>query len=257
MFYCDLGIFVFPPFLAYFYFFLVNKMDEIKKYQCSCVECKLKTLFFDKVETDQLELVCSSKIEQQFVKGETIIREGDLINDFIYLKSGLVKLTRQTFNGKDQILHFAKPFDFVSLFSIFSSKRYNYSVVALENTSICLLELDHVKKTIHKNGNFAMNLMEKLSEATDTIVLDNLEIKRKHLRGRVAHVLLYFSTIIYENNTIELPISRREIAEYIGMTTENVIRTLSEFKKDGIIRTYGKDIDILDPERLRQISEHG
>lgn len=227
------------------------------KYECSCIECKLKTLFFEKVETDELELVCSSKIEYQYKKGDTIIREGDLINDFIYLKSGLVKLTRQTSDGREQILSFAKPFDFVSLLSVFSSKRYNYSVIAIEDTSICLLALEDVKKTILNNGLFSLNLMEKLSEATDMIILDNLEIKRKHLRGRVAHVLIYFSEYIYKSKTVQLPISRREIAEYIGMTTENVIRTLSEFKKDGIIRTFGKDIDIVDPERLRAVSEHG
>ncbi|MBN2807764.1 MAG: Crp/Fnr family transcriptional regulator [Prolixibacteraceae bacterium] len=227
------------------------------KYECSCVECKLKTLFFDKVETSQLELVCSSKIEHQYQKGEFIIREGDFINDFIYLKSGLVKLTRQTADDKEQILSFAKPFDFVSLLSVFSSKRYHYSVIALENTSICILSLDDVKKTILQNGLFSLNLMEKLSEATDNIILDNLEIKRKHLRGRVAHVLIYFSEFIYGKKTIQLPVSRKEIAEYIGMTTENVIRTLSEFKKDGIIRTYGKDIDIVDHERLKAISQHG
>lgn len=232
-------------------------MGSDSNYACSCVECKLKTLFFDKVETDQLELVCSSKIEQQFKKGETIIREGDLINDFIYLKSGLVKLTRQAGDGKEQILSFAKPFDFVSLLSVFSAKSYKYSVIAIEDASICLLALDDVKKTILKNGMFSLNLMEKLSDATDMIILDNLEIRRKHLRGRVAHVLIYFSELVYKSKTIQLPISRREIAEYIGMTTENVIRTLSEFKKDGIIRTFGKDIDIVDQERLRSISEHG
>lgn len=224
---------------------------------CSCVECKLKTLFFEKVDSGQLELVCSTKIETQFLKGDTIISEGDSISDFIYLKSGLVKLTRHTSDGKEQILSFGKPFDFVSLFSVFSAKEYNYSVIAIEDTEVCLLDLDFVKQTILNNGLFSLNLMHKLSEATDMIILDNLEIKRKHLRGRVAHVLLYFSEYVYKSKTIQLPISRREIAEYIGMTTENVIRTLSEFKKDGILRTYGKDIDILDPERLRSISEHG
>lgn len=232
-------------------------MDVNSKYECSCVDCKLKTLFFDSVDTQQLEIVCSTKIEHHFKKGDIIIREGDIISDFIYLKSGLVKLTKQTSDGKEQILSFAKPFDFVSILSVFSSKRYNYSVIALEDTSICLLSLDYVKETIHKNGLFSLNLIEKLSDVTDMIIIDNLEIKRKHLHGRVAHLLIYFSEDIYKSSTIQLPVSRREIAEYIGMTTENVIRTLSEFKKDGIIRTYGKDIDIVDAERLRSISQHG
>ena len=93
--------------------------------------------------------------------------------------------------------------------------------------------------------------------ATLESILDSLEIKRKHLKGRVAHVLLYFANHIYENNEFELPISRREIAEYIGMTTENVIRTLSEFRKDKIIKIFGKDIQIADKKRLENISKFG
>jgi len=235
----------------------VRKMVTTGSYQCTCIECKLKTLFFDFVENDDLEMVCSAKIENRYLKGETIIREGDPISDFIYLKSGLVKLTRQTGNGNEQILSFAKPFDFVSLLSVFSATRYNYSVIAIEDTEICILDLQDVKNTILKNGKFALNVMQKISEATDRIILDNLEIKRKHLIGRVAHVLIYFSDIIYQNKTFILPVSRQEIADFIGMTTENVIRTLSEFKKDGIIRTFGKDIDIVDHDRLKAISEHG
>jgi CRP/FNR family transcriptional regulator len=209
------------------------------------------------VDSDKLELFCHSKIENQFIKGDEIVKEGDLINDFIYLKSGLVKITKQTSNGKEQILSFAKPFDFVSLLSVFSSTRYNYSVIAVEDTSVCLLHLGDIKETILSNGLFSLNLMQKLSEATDLIIMNNLEIKRKHLHGRVAHVLLYFSKSVYQQPTFQLPVSRREIAEFIGMTTENVIRTLSEFKKDGIIKTFGKAIEIVDQDRLMTISEHG
>jgi CRP/FNR family transcriptional regulator len=232
-------------------------MDIFDDRTCSCHDCKLKTLFFDKVDSDKLELFCHSKIENQFIKGDEIVREGDLINDFIYLKSGLVKITKQTSNGKEQILSFAKPFDFVSLLSVFSSSRYNYSVIAVEDTSVCLLHLGDIKETILSNGLFSLNLMQKLSEATDLIIMNNLEIKRKHLHGRVAHVLLYFSKSVYMQPTFQLPVSRREIAEFIGMTTENVIRTLSEFKKDGIIKTFGKAIEIVDQDRLMAISEHG
>lgn len=230
---------------------------NINQNSCSCLNCKLKSIFFDSIETDKLNLFCTTKVERIYNKGETIVQEGELINDFIYLKSGLVKLTRNISDNGEQILSFAKPFDFVSLLSVFSSEKYRYSVVALEDTSICVLNLTDIIESISKNGKFALSIMQKISEATDKILIDNLEIKRKHLRGRVAHVLIYFSDMVYEKKTFELPVSRKEIADYIGMTTENVIRTLSEFKKDGIIRTFGKDIDIVDYERLLAISLHG
>jgi CRP/FNR family transcriptional regulator len=173
------------------------------------------------------------------------------------LKEGLVKLSKEGTDGKDQIISFSKPFDFVSLLSVFSSERYNYSVTAIEDSVTCLLDLIVVKRFAQSNAMFTMDLMIRVSEVSDYIIQQNLEIKRKHLKGRVAHVLLYFSKRVYEADTFELPISRREIAEYIGMTTENVIRTLSEFRKDKIIKIYGKYIEIDDFKRLEAISEHG
>jgi CRP/FNR family transcriptional regulator len=209
------------------------------------------------VTVDELTDICEIKEERNYEKGDYITKEGEPINEFLYLKDGLVKLSKSTIEGKDQIISFSKPFDFVSLLSVFSSDKYKYSVSAVEDSTVCILDLNVVKNHARNNAMFTMDLMTRVSEVTDKIILDNLEIKRKHLKGRVAHVLLYFANYIYGKDEFELPISRREIAEYIGMTTENVIRTLSEFRKDKIIKIFGKDILIADKKRLENISEFG
>lgn len=227
------------------------------KNDCSCEECKLRSLFFFHASTDVLELMCENKIEHQYDKGEIIIWEGSEIKDFSYLRSGLVKLSKKGTDGKDQIISFAKPFDFVSLLSVFSSSIYNYTVTALDTTIICAIDLEKLMTVALKNGKFTMGLMNRVSEATDRIILNSLDIRRKNLKGRVAHVILYFAHDVYKDNRFELPISRREIAEYIGMTTENVIRTMSEFRKDGILKFAGKEIEIVNEKLLETISEHG
>ncbi|QGY43281.1 helix-turn-helix domain-containing protein [Maribellus comscasis] len=225
--------------------------------KCSCEQCQLKTLFFSHVTVNELTDICEIKEEKTYSKGELIIKEGDRIDEFLYMKEGLVKLSKNSPHEKEQILSFSKPFDFVSLLSIFSADYYRYSVTAVEDSVVCLLDLNVVKNHAQQNAMFTMDLMTRISEATDKIIIENLEIRRKNLKGRVAHVLLYFSNYIYERDEFELPVSRREIAEYIGMTTENVIRSLSEFRKDKIIKIFGKDILIADKKRLKNISEFG
>ena len=224
---------------------------------CNCENCQLKGLFFSHVKLSELNDICNIKEEHSYSKGKVIIQEGDAIREFMYMKKGLVKLSKTSPDGKDQILSFSKPFDFVSLLSVFSSETYKFTVTAVDETTVCMLDLDVVKKRAQQNAMFTMDLMISISEATDRIIIENLAIKRKHLKGRVAHVLLYFSNHIYGTDEFELPISRREIAEYIGMTTENVIRTLSECRKDKIIKIFGKDILIADRKRLEGISEFG
>ncbi len=214
-------------------------------------------MFFSHISENELFDICEIKEERTYLKGEQISREGDPIKEFLYMKEGLVKLSRNPGGEKEQIISFSKPFDFVSILSVFSSENYQYTVSAIEDSVVCILDLDVVINKARKNALFAVDLMSRISGATDKIIIDNLEIKRKQLRGRVAHVLLYFSDSIYGRDEFNLPISRREIAEYIGMTTENVIRTLSEFRKDNIIKIYGKDILIADRKRLENISQFG
>ena len=223
---------------------------------CECEGCELRSLFFNNVSATELISLCTIKIEKTFIKGELIIEEGSEIEDFIYLKSGLVKLYRIS-DDEEQIITIAKPLDFVSLLSVFSNRHFKYSVRALEDSVTCSLKIQYVKDLVKSNGNFALDLLEKMNRIADNIIIESLEIRRKHLRGRIAHVLLYFADYIYSSHEFDLPISRKEIAEYIGMTTENVIRTLSEFRKDKIIKINGKTIEIINKPMLEKISALG
>jgi CRP/FNR family transcriptional regulator len=102
-----------------------------------------------------------------------------------------------------------------------------------------------------------MGVIRKLNRVSDNIISINLEIKRRRLPGKIAYVLLYFANEVYHSNVFELPVSRKEIAEFIGMTTENVIRTLSDFRRDGLIKISGKTIEIVNMEKLMGIKQFG
>jgi len=224
---------------------------------CSCSQCELKTVFFNSFNENQLEMFCYQKKETIYHKGAAIIREGDEISEFIYLKSGLVKLHRNSRPDKDQIIIIGLPFDFISLLSVFSSEHYNYSVTAIEDSVICSIPMSDIKKYAMENGKFSFNLIERMSKASDKIILESLAIRSKYLKGKVAYLLLKFSREIYKKQVFELPLSRREIAEYIGMTTENVIRTFSEFRNDRLIKINGKEIEIANEEALEKIADFG
>ncbi|MBI5009550.1 MAG: Crp/Fnr family transcriptional regulator [Bacteroidia bacterium] len=212
---------------------------------------------FAYLDEKSIEQLCDNKEEQSFRKGEIINHEGEKITNFKYLKSGLVKLYRRTANGDEQVITITRPFEFVSNMSIFSEERYQYSVSALEDSVVCTVNLDFIKELFLRNGSFAMGLLTKISMINDKIIRQTLDIRQKNLIGRVAFVLLYFTNEIYNSRVFDLPVSRKEIADYIGMSTANVIRTLSDFKKEGIIRIFGKTIEVVDLHRLEVISRRG
>jgi CRP/FNR family transcriptional regulator len=228
-----------------------------KKEMCICAKCDFRNVVFSYLDDPSIEELCNNKEEQSFRKGEIINHEGEKITTFKYLKSGLVKLYRRTSTGEEQVITITRPFEFVSNMSIFSEERYQYSVSALEDSVVCIVKLDFIKELFLKNGGFAMGLLTKISMINDKIISQTLDIRQKNLVGRVAFVLLYFTKEIYNSRVFDLPVSRKEIADYIGMSTANVIRTLSDFKKEGIIRVFGKTIEVVDVNKLEVISKRG
>ena len=224
---------------------------------CECTGCQFRNVAFSTLETEQVNDLCTFRQEFSYQKGGIIHREGDPIQNFKYLKNGLIKVFRQTGNGSEQIIVITRPFEFVSNMSIFSAERYNYSVSAIEESTICSIKLDYIKELVKGNSSFALELMTKISRITDKIILQTLDIRNIILNGRVAYILLYFTRDIYESKIFDLPISRKEIADYISMSTANVIRTLSDFRKEGIIKLDGKTVEIVDIDKLDIISVRG
>ena len=223
----------------------------------SCKKCIYRKLLFDELNDAEYEIVNAARTEMIFKGGERIRKEGEPIESFLYLRKGLVKLYKTDKNGKDQILSINKPSDFINLLSIFSNSTYKYSIAALEETLVCDVELSALMQIIENNSIFGLRLLNRISKISDEIIDDRFSISRKQIKGRVAHILLFLSENIYRKKTFRMPVTRREIGELISMTTENTIRTFSEFKKDGLISMDGKTITILDIDRLKNVNSKG
>lgn len=232
----------------------MNKHEK----NCVCLDCEFRNVVLRYLDDAEIEELCDHKHEQIYRKGEIICHQGEKITKFRYLKSGLVKLYRQHGQGEEQIIAITRPFEFVTDLAIFEETSYRFSVSALEDSVICAVDIEFMKEILMRNGGFATGLLSRMAGVNNRIITQCLEIRRRNLAGRVALVLIYFSKEIYNNNQIfELPVSRKEISDYIGMSIANVIRTLSDFKKEDIIKIEGKTIEILDFKKLELISERG
>jgi len=222
-----------------------------------CTHCVYRSWAFDKLGQQDLRRIDDHKQEVFYEKGEVICREGEAIKSFLYLRKGLVKLLTTEKNDKQHIISIAKPLDFIGLLSIFSNPLHIYTITALEDSVVCFVDLTLIRDMMRENGEFALDFLEKSSKVADDVIHTRLSINTKQLRGRIAYILLLFANHIYGANDFELPISRKEIAQLIDMSTENVIRILSEFRKDKLIEIEGKFIRVLDPERLQRIYDLG
>ncbi len=223
----------------------------------SCKTCVYRQLLFGDLNDKEYELINQTRTEKIFRRGEVIVKENDPIESFLYLRKGLVKLYKTDEHGKDHLISINKPGDFVNLLSIFSDHNFHYSINALEETFVCEVKLDVLKEVMASNSKFTLRILNRISHISDEVIVNRFEITRKQIKGRVAFILVFLADQIYKNHEYRLPITRRELGELISMTTENTIRTLSEFKKDGIVDMDGRIITILDYDRLINVFKMG
>ena len=222
-----------------------------------CLDCTFRSLIFDKLTKDELELLDQSKEELSFKKGDTILAEGQQIREFVYLQRGLVKLSKRTSDHKERIVSLAKTKSFIGFLTVFSQEEYQYSITALTDCSFCFIDIDAIRNIIRSNGDFALDVLSKISKVSDDIICNRLNLSTRQLRGRIAYILVLLSKDIFHNTIFHLPVTRREIGELINVSTANVIRMFSEFRKDDIIDIDDHTIKIKDFKSLEKISRIG
>lgn len=223
----------------------------------ACNTCAFRSVLFSQLSDDELIDMNLNKVEKKFYTKETVVEQGQPIKEFLYLKEGLIKLVKKDGVAKEHIISIAKPLNFIGFLSVFSQEQYQYSITAIEDSVLCFIDLELFKNTVRNNGDFALEILEKFSKVSDDIIQFRMMIDRRQLRGRIAYILVMLAKQVYFKSKFNLPLSRKEIAELIDMSTENVIRILSEFRKDKILRIDGSCIDILNMGQLERICRFG
>lgn len=212
---------------------------------------------FDSLSEEELALLNSNKRDVNFKKGEIIAKQGSFASHVVFLKSGLVKVYLEG-DQKDLILKIVTDNHFVTLSSVFEGNdTFIYSVAPYIDSVATLISVDVFKQLIRKNAKFATQIINLLNANTAQIYGRFYCLTRKQSHGRVADIIMCLSENIFKSQSFKLNISRNDLADLTGLSSESVIRILKEFKDSDIIDTQNKTIEIKDYERLRDISLYG
>jgi CRP/FNR family transcriptional regulator len=137
------------------------------------------------------------------------------------------------------------------------SNIFRYSASAYQDCKIRLIDISVFKKLIIENSEFANEVINIFCENLIQTQTRFFSYTQKQSYGKLADTLICLSNNIFKCDKFELNLTRKELAELTGLTTESVIRILSKFKNDSLIRIEGKNIQILDMKKLEQISDYG
>lgn len=187
---------------------------------------------------------------------DTVLNEGDPAHNVYNVTSGVLKIYKLLPDGRRQITGFLFPGDFLGLTH---NDVYAYSAETLTPTVLCRFSRKKLEALLGEIPHLEQRLLSmvshELAAAQDQMVM----LGRKSARERVVSFLLMLSRSASRRgeagNPVTVPMTRTDIADYLGLTIETVSRTLTQLKKQGLIELLGeKQIKLMQPEQLASIA---
>lgn len=222
-----------------------------------CLECgqcsTRKDSVFHALSPDETTQMQELKNHLVFHYGELIFKEGQFPSGIYVVNKGKVKVFKSGFEGREQIIKFAKPGDIVGYRSAVSEEKYTCSASAISETHLCFVPLGFLNRALRNNPELGLRFMKLLAAELRAAEDKAVQMAQKTVRERVAEALLLLKEVYgYEddNATLNIDLKREELAGLAGTVRETVTRFLSEFTESQIISLSGKKIRILDLQRL-------
>lgn len=211
---------------------------------------------FRHLTEEEIMMVNSVKKAEFHKRGSVLYNEGNRINGFYCMQTGIIKIYKTGIDGKEQIIRFAKKGDLIGFRSIMSKEPACTSAEVIEDSLCCYIPGETLIDLVKSNGNFSVELMQltckELGEANSYLT----DIAQKTVRERLAEVLINLKNEfgLDDEQVLQINLTREELANIVGTATESVIRLLSEFKQDRLIELNGRKIKLLDAPKINKIA---
>lgn len=236
----------------------MKKLMETRVVPLDCKTCEeRKHCLFSNLEECYLDQISDNKNSNYYSKGSILFQENNYPLGLFGIFKGKVKIYKTSETGKEHILKLAKKGDVLGYRALISGEKYEVSAAALEDCYTCFIPknlfLDTLKSSSNLTGNVVSLLTHDLKAAEDKIA----DLAQKSVKERLAEALLMLQDyygIEEESQTINVSLSREDLANLVGTATETLIRTLTEFKKNEIIALKGKKISLLKPKMLERLA---
>lgn len=218
---------------------------------CSTTSCFVKRYCFN----EYLNKISEHKNQNFYKNGDAIFREGNTMLGIHFIQNGGAKVVTTNLNGREQVVRLAAEGNILG-HRVLGNDKYYFNAIALLDTNVCFVESSLFLEICMTNPEFAYHL----------ILFYALELRRTELRvkyhaqmnirEKVAEAFVYVNDIFGTNATtltLNIELSRQEIADTAGTTPEQVSRQLSDFEDEKLIARIKRHIKILNIKGLEKI----
>jgi CRP-like cAMP-binding protein len=192
-----------------------------------------------------------------YKKNDIILKQGTVANSIVFSKTGFFKLGMEG-NQKNIILILKGNQTFLGLSSLFCEEKvYLYTVTATEDCEVDIYDNASFKEVLNRNVAFSNEIIKFLNHNSSRIFKRFMNMMEKNSRGKVAFMLVCMANSVYFSNEYTMSLSRQDMADFLGLSMENVIRIIKELENDGLIEVNGKTIKLLNLNSLHKVCEFG
>ncbi len=223
----------------------------------ACVDCKNKNSVFCSIPNDEKEILGDKKLNNLYKKGEIIFQEGGASHGLFCIYSGKVKLTKLGQDGKDQVVRFSNTGDILGYRSLLNNEAYQATAIALEDSFICQLSKDNFINSIKENASLSLEIIQLLSSNLKNAEKQLVNIAQNTAKERIIASILLLQEVFgfkEDGKSLDIILTRSEIADIAGTTPETAIRTLKKLSSKKIIELKGKTIIIPNLTALASVS---
>ena len=219
--------------------------------------CEITAPCFQALSQEEIAFIQQRRTRVQFRKGENLTKQGAYASYVLFVVNGLVRQYIEGEGDRNLNLHIMQDGDFIGLSVVLDNPIFNYSTVAVTETLAYLIEKDALLKIIKANGSFAFNILKRYNEQSNSLFGIIKHIQFKQMNGRLADTLLYLSNDQFAGYNVFSNLSRKDIADFAGISTESTIKLLKQYEKDGLLHLDDKNIIITNKPALQEISKRG
>ena len=202
---------------------------------------------------NEQEEIALHKSAQHYPAGQIIFLEGSRALGLYCVHSGMIKISKTGGDGKEQIVRLATGGDMLGYRGLVTGTLHSASAVALNDCTVCLVRKEDFFQQMRENHAFSTGLIQLLSRTLGETEERMLHLAYKPVRERLAEALLLLLRMFRNEDRpdpLSFSITRDDLGALMGTTKETSTRMLSEFKAEGMLRTHGSAITILDSVRL-------
>lgn len=209
-------------------------------------------LFAGLTEADLDTLLGIGRVREH-PRGELLFSEGEEAEGFFVVLDGKVKVFKLSAEGKERILHIIHPGGTFAEAAIFGDGLYPAYAETIQKSELLFLPKQDFYDLLMTNGRISINIIAGLSKFLRQFAQQIEELTFKDVPSRLARYLLDLSR--GRSATVELPISKSQLASNLGTVSETLSRTLRKLSEEDLIRVSGKTVEIFDFDRLEDLAE--